>query len=75
MAFAIPLIGLAGSVIGSALSKPKTVQPVAQPQATPRGNSVIADALAARRGTGINQVTGAGGIESSTTAKKSLMGQ
>lgn len=68
-------IPLAVGAIVSALSKPKTVQPVPQPQATPRGNSVVADALAARRGTGINQVTGAGGVESSTTAKKSLMGQ
>lgn len=45
-----------------------------RPTATPRANSVIADAVSRRRGSGANQRTGERGAESGTTAKKTLMG-
>lgn len=59
-----------------AFKKPKAAAtPVAQPVITPRSNSVIADALAARRGSAANMRTGAGGAESAASAKKALLGQ
>lgn len=82
MAFAAPILpalgfGLAGVAV-QALSKPKakpTATAAPLPAATPRANSVLADALAARRGSAANQRTGAGGAESRTAPRKSLMGQ
>jgi hypothetical protein len=72
-----PLFGAVGSVVASVLMRPKTpkVKPTyAQPTATPRSNSVVANALAGRRGTIENQRTGAGGVESSTGKKTALGG-
>lgn len=63
-----PIAALAG-----AFKKPKAQKPTyAQPAATPRTNSVVANALQARRGTKENQRTGAGGVESSTGKKTAL---
>lgn len=65
------------SPLGAALGvfkKPKAAASVPLPVATPRSNSVLMDTLAARRGTAANQRTGSGGAESSTTAKKTLLG-
>lgn len=73
MGVAAPFFGLAG-VVSSLLSKPKTPKVVALPTATPRANSVVADTLAARRGSADNMRTGATGAESST-GKKTLLGQ
>lgn len=81
VAAALPLIGAVVGAVGSigaaALSKPKTTQvaqPVPLPTITPRGNSAISDALARRRGSAANQLTGGSGAESSATAKKTLLG-
>lgn len=60
-----------------AFNKPKA-RAVATPLpvATPRSNaSVIADELTRRRGSADNRRTGTGGAESTTTGKKSLLGQ
>lgn len=69
---ASPLLGVLG-----VFDKPKprpTAMPL--PVATPRSNSsVLADELTRRRGSADNRRTGAGGAESTTTGKKSLMGQ
>jgi hypothetical protein len=79
-------MGAVGSIVGmvvspliSALTRPKAqkaapAQPVPLPQMTPRSNSAVSDALMARRGSADNRRTGAGGAESSTASKKSLMG-
>jgi hypothetical protein len=61
------------ALVGSVMKKPKPQQVVAQPVATPRTNSVLSDALSARRGTASNQRTGAGGAESGA-GKKTLLG-
>jgi len=78
MAFAGTLLKAAISPIGAALglfNKPKAAdQPVPLPTITPRGNSAISDALASRRGSAANQLTGSSGAESSATAKKTLLG-
>ena len=59
-----------------AFDKPKPRAAMPLPTATPRSNaSVLADELTRRRGSADNRRTGAGGAESTTTGKKSLMGQ
>lgn len=66
------------SPVGAALGvfkKPKPVTPaVPLPTATPRANSVLMDTLSARRGASANQRTGSRGVESTTAAKKTLLG-
>ena len=63
------------AVLG-AFDKPKPRAAMPLPTATPRANSsVLADALTMRRGSADNRRTGAGGAESTTTGKKSLLGQ
>jgi len=75
MAVLAPLFGgVVGGLVSKAFSKPKQATAVPLPQITPRGNSVLADMLAARRGSAANQRTGAGGAESSTGTKKTLLG-
>lgn len=75
-AIAIGAIAGIGGMAAQALMKPKAppAQMVARPSATPRTASLVSDALARRRGTRANQRTGSGGAESSTGAKKALMG-
>ncbi|GGO95009.1 hypothetical protein [Stakelama pacifica] len=64
-----------GAVAG-VFNKPKAPKPVLpQPTATPRSNSLVADAIASRRGSADNQRTGSRGAESTTTKKNTLMGQ
>lgn len=66
------------SPVGAALGlfgkpgTPRAAMPL--PQATPRSNSAIMDALSLRQGAAANMRTGASGAESSA-GKKSLMGQ
>ncbi|QNQ09256.1 hypothetical protein [Sphingomonas alpina] len=67
------LLSPIGAIIKAAVKKPKAQTVVPLPTITPRGNSVVSDALAARRGSATNQRTGSGGAESST-GKKTLMG-
>lgn len=82
MAAAVPFIPLISAVVGggasllaaSKASKAASKQAVPLPTITPRSNSVVSDALSARRGSAANQRTGSGGVESST-GKKSFMGQ
>lgn len=81
MSAVVPFVPLIASVIGAGaqiLSKPKAPKApaalVSQPTVTPRSNSVVSDALSARRGAAANQRTGTGGAESST-GKKTLLGQ
>lgn len=76
MAVMAPLFGLAGLAVSGVFKKKAKPQPsaVPLPTMTPRGNSVLADMLAARRGSAANQRTGSGGAESSTGVKKSLLG-
>lgn len=65
-----PVAALAG-----AFKKPKAAAPaplLAQPQATPRASSALADALSARRGTRANQRTGARGAEAPAGVKTKL---
>ena len=77
MAAAVPFVPVIASVIGAGASllakKPKAPKPVyAQPAATPRANSAVANALMSRRGSLENRRTGAGGVESSTGKKTAL---
>lgn len=73
-------MGLIGKILSPGLGllgvfdKPKPAQAVPLPTVTPRSNSVLADMLAARRGSAANQRTGSGGAESSTGPKKTLLG-
>lgn len=74
-AIAIGAIAGLGGMAVQALMKPKVPTPqVARPMATPRTASLVSDTLARRRGTRANQRTGSGGAESSTGAKKALLG-
>lgn len=66
-----PVAAVAG-LLGKKKAKPQAQAPLLQQ--TPRPNSAISDALAARRGALSNQRTGTTGVESSTSAKKTLMG-
>lgn len=69
------LLSPVAALAGAFKKKPKAQKPVyAQPAATPRSNSVVANALSARRGTIENRRTGAGGVESSTGKKTALGG-
>lgn len=69
------LFGAVGQTVAGLFGgKAKPVQAVPLPTITPRTNSVLADALSARRGSAANQRTGSGGAESSTGAKKTLLG-
>ncbi len=61
------------TALGAFKKKKPAAAPLPVPTATPRANSVVADALAARRGSAVNQRTGAGGAESSS-GKKTLLG-
>ncbi|MFC0683219.1 hypothetical protein [Novosphingobium clariflavum] len=56
------------------LDKPKVTAPVAQPQAIDRSNTVVMDAVAARRGSLANKRTGSLGAEVSGGKKTSLGG-
>lgn len=69
------LIATAGSVATALATKPSAPKIMAPtPQVIARPNNAISDALAKRRGVAANQVTGSGGAESATTAKKTFMG-
>lgn len=69
------LVSPIGAALGLLGKKSQTpAQPVPLPTITPRGNSAISDALARRRGSAANQLTGGSGAESSATAKKTLLG-
>lgn len=61
----IPLIGMAvGSAVVGKVLAPKPPKPVVPtPQVQVRSNSAVADALADRRGSAVNQRTGARGAE------------
>jgi hypothetical protein len=75
MSKALPFLSPVLALAGAFKKKPAAQKPVyAQPTATPRSNSVVANALAGRRGTIENQRTGAGGVESSTGKKTALGG-
>lgn len=68
------IISPVASALGLFKTKKLPTPAVPLPTVTPRANSVVSDALSARRGSAANQRTGSGGVESST-GKKSLMGQ
>lgn len=64
------------AVASALISKPKqAAQPLPLPTVTPASSSAVSDAIMARRGSAANQVTGTRGAESTTTAKKTLLGQ
>ena len=67
------LLSPVAALAGAFKKKPSAPKPVyAQPAATPRSNSVVANALSSRRGSQENRRTGAGGVESSTGKKTAL---
>lgn len=78
MGAVVPIIGAvaavasAGAAVMSATKSSPTVTAPAVVQQNP--NNTVTDALLRRRGTASNQVTGSGGAESQTAAKKSFMG-
>ncbi|NLS27940.1 hypothetical protein S2M10_29420 [Sphingomonas sp. S2M10] len=70
------LLSPIAAVAGALMPKPKAAaQPLPLPTVTPRSSSTVSDALMSRRGSAANQVTGTRGAESTTTAKKTLLGQ
>lgn len=86
MGAVVPFIPLIAGVIGGgasiyAASKTASAAKAAAkasgplPTMTPRANSAVSDAIMSRRGSAENRRTGTAGAESSTTGKKSLLGQ
>lgn len=72
------MTGIASAIISPIVGifkKPKAPQVAAPlPQATPRRNAAISDALSSRQGSRANRRTGSNGAESSSSPKKQLLG-